>query len=78
MLHSFNVYDVTQGMRMLSLREFVIGNVFYSITMSLVPKVNYNPALDDLVHSSLAGESDGKLEWIPYSEVTHPHTLKSD
>src|SRR5437763_586465 len=38
--------------------------------MSLVPKVNYNPALDDLVQSSLAGESDGKLEWIPYSEVT--------
>ena len=37
--------------------------------MSLVPDVNYNPVLDDLVQSSYVNEYD-KLEWIPYSKVT--------
>ena len=36
--------------------------------MSLVPGVN-NPAIDDLIQSSLASEYQ-KLKWIPYSEIT--------
>src|SRR5438132_9588236 len=35
--------------------------------MSLVPGVN-NPEIDNLVQSSL--ESDLRLEWIPYEDIT--------
>src|SRR6185312_735487 len=39
--------------------------------MSLVPEVN-NPAIDNLVQSSLESEDKYlRLEWIPYEEITN-------
>src|SRR6185312_17146192 len=38
--------------------------------MSLVQGIN-NPAIDNLIQSSLSNEDDGRFEWIHYEEITN-------
>src|SRR5437764_10405301 len=45
--------------------------------MSLASGVN-NPAIDNLVRSSLESKYYNKLEWIPYEEITNMEPTQSD